>query len=70
MHRCGYVHRDISVTNVLKVGDAVKLADLEYVKKYSETDQHRVRTVSQVDLSTKQVDVTGPAVRQTCTLYR
>ena len=56
MHRCGYVHRDISVTNVLKVGDAVKLADLEYVKKYSETDQHRVRTVSQVDLSTKQVD--------------
>ncbi len=30
MHKCGWVHRDVSVGNILIFDDIAKVADLEY----------------------------------------
>ncbi len=46
MHECGWVHRDISITNILVDEQGIaKLADLEYAKRMDDTKSHRVRTV-------------------------
>ncbi|GJE95060.1 hypothetical protein PsYK624_112390 [Phanerochaete sordida] len=45
LHRYGWVHRDISYGNVLRVKEYTKITDIEYAKEVSETSTHRgVRT--------------------------
>ena len=55
MHCLGYVHRDLSASNILLVKGGLrivaKLLDLEYAKFYSETFSHDVRTVRDPFLS-------------------
>ena len=53
MHLAGWVHRDVSVTNVIWVEDKVnpgnftgKLMDFEYAKKTDSNISHEIRTVS------------------------
>lgn len=43
-HQCGWVHRDISVGNVLLVGQEGKITDVEYAKRVSDNKTHGVRT--------------------------
>ncbi|KIP06180.1 hypothetical protein PHLGIDRAFT_469946 [Phlebiopsis gigantea 11061_1 CR5-6] len=40
LHRCGWVHRDISVGNILVVNGRGKLTDVEYAKKESKVTSH------------------------------
>ncbi|KIP01566.1 hypothetical protein PHLGIDRAFT_131208 [Phlebiopsis gigantea 11061_1 CR5-6] len=40
LHRCGWVHRDISVGNILVVNGRGKLTDVEYAKKESNMEAH------------------------------
>ncbi|KAF7790467.1 hypothetical protein EIP86_001422 [Pleurotus ostreatoroseus] len=49
MHAAGWVHRDISVNNIIWVKGQAKLADLEYAKRQHENPQtrHELRTASQ-----------------------
>ncbi|KAJ3552851.1 hypothetical protein NM688_g3934 [Phlebia brevispora] len=44
LHASGWVHRDISSTNILIVGDQTKLTDFEYAKKIGDTTVHNVRS--------------------------
>ncbi|EKM48469.1 uncharacterized protein PHACADRAFT_77345, partial [Phanerochaete carnosa HHB-10118-sp] len=44
LHSCGWVHRDISVGNILIVDDVAKLADLEYAKAETDRRTHDLRT--------------------------
>ncbi|EKM53990.1 uncharacterized protein PHACADRAFT_122666 [Phanerochaete carnosa HHB-10118-sp] len=44
LHQCGWVHRDVSVGNVLIVDDGGILADVEYAKHESDDRSHEVRT--------------------------
>ncbi len=46
MHECGWVHRDISITNILVDDQGLaKLADVEYAKRIDDLNSHSVRTV-------------------------
>lgn len=45
MHDCGWVHRDVSLGNILLVDGVAKIADLEYAKKENDFLRHGVRTV-------------------------
>ena len=46
MHECGWVHRDISMGNLLVVNDMPKIADLEYAKRVNDDSKvHQARTV-------------------------
>ena len=49
-----WVHRDISITNILRVtvGDSAitKMIDVEYAKKWNDEYIHNIRTVSHVPL--------------------
>ncbi|KAJ3555679.1 hypothetical protein NM688_g2445 [Phlebia brevispora] len=40
LHECGWVHRDISLGNILLHGDVVKIADLEYAEKIVRLREH------------------------------
>ena len=40
LHKCGWVHGDISVGNLLMYGTEVKIIDLEYTQRYSEIGEH------------------------------
>ena len=51
LHRAGWVHRDISVGNILVVDGVGKLSDLEYAKKEGDPGHSGVRTVSNMFLS-------------------
>ncbi|KAF7795042.1 hypothetical protein EIP86_006186 [Pleurotus ostreatoroseus] len=44
LHKAGWVHRDISSTNILVVNGMAKLADLEYAKKHDAKTCHPVRS--------------------------
>ncbi|GJE95027.1 hypothetical protein PsYK624_112060 [Phanerochaete sordida] len=44
LHKCGWVHRDISAGNVLIVDGVAKLADVEYAKRETDDTTHSVRT--------------------------
>ncbi|CCL98316.1 uncharacterized protein FIBRA_00310 [Fibroporia radiculosa] len=44
LHEAGWVHRDISLGNVLERDGVVKLADFEYAKRLDGTSQHEIRT--------------------------
>lgn len=46
MHKCGWVHRDISIGNVLVANGIGVLADVEFAKSEGASVQHSVRTVS------------------------
>lgn len=46
MRKRGWLHRDISVGNILVVGDQVIIADVEYAKHRDDDSRHEVRTVS------------------------
>jgi serine/threonine protein kinase len=48
LSQLGYVHRDISAGNILYVGGVGKLSDLEFLKEFTTTDVHEVRTVRTV----------------------
>ena len=45
VHKCGWVHRDISSGNILLVDGVVKIADLEYAKKMDDETSHTGRSV-------------------------
>jgi serine/threonine protein kinase len=45
MHKLGWVHRDVSIGNILSYNGEAKLCDLEYAKKNGDTKTHNVRTV-------------------------
>ncbi|KIP06415.1 hypothetical protein PHLGIDRAFT_118969, partial [Phlebiopsis gigantea 11061_1 CR5-6] len=44
MHMCGWVHRDISIGNILVANDMGILADVEFAKSETATRQHSIRT--------------------------
>ncbi|KAI0084508.1 hypothetical protein BDY19DRAFT_1060215 [Irpex rosettiformis] len=44
MHKSGWVHRDISSGNILVVDGVVKISDLEYAKKMSDSTSHSERS--------------------------
>ncbi|KAF8841825.1 hypothetical protein BDN67DRAFT_1010350 [Paxillus ammoniavirescens] len=44
MHTAGWVHRDISVGNVLRHGNRGLITDLEYAKRTDSNQKHEVRT--------------------------
>ncbi|KIJ06645.1 hypothetical protein PAXINDRAFT_121498 [Paxillus involutus ATCC 200175] len=44
LHLAGWVHRDISVGNVLRHGNRGLIADLEYAKRTDSNQSHEVRT--------------------------
>ncbi|KIJ10691.1 hypothetical protein PAXINDRAFT_101953 [Paxillus involutus ATCC 200175] len=44
LHLAGWVHRDISVGNVLRHGNQGLIADLEYAKRTDSNQSHEVRT--------------------------
>jgi len=46
LHSVGWVHRDISPGNIMRIGGSVKLGDLEYAKKLGSDRTHEFRTVS------------------------
>ena len=46
LHEIGWVHRDISPGNLMRIGGLVKLADLEYAKRLGSDKTHDFRTVS------------------------
>jgi len=46
LHKSGWVHRDISPGNLMRIGGSVKLADLEYAKRLDSDKTHDFRTVS------------------------
>ena len=51
LHECGWVHRDISIGNILVVDDGAKIADLEYAKRVDDdSPMHQGRTVRIVTL--------------------
>ena len=50
LHEHGFVHRDISTSNILLVNGVAKLADLEYVKHEGETTEHNIRTVGDLTM--------------------
>jgi hypothetical protein len=45
LHKSGFVHRDFSVGNVIRVGGVGKLGDFEYAKRIDSDISHDVRTV-------------------------
>lgn len=45
MHKCGWVHRDISSGNILIVDGIVKIGDLEYAKRLDDDTSHAGRSV-------------------------
>ena len=45
MHKCGWVHRDISSGNILIVDGVVKIGDLEYAKRMDDDTSHAGRSV-------------------------
>ncbi len=45
MHVSGWVHRDVSATNILVVNDRAKIGDLEYAKREKQDAHHNIRTV-------------------------
>ncbi|KAG6327335.1 hypothetical protein ID866_11754 [Astraeus odoratus] len=44
LHDAGWIHRDISPGNLLRIGNSVKISDLEYAKRLDSKDSHEVRT--------------------------
>ncbi|KAJ3555680.1 hypothetical protein NM688_g2447 [Phlebia brevispora] len=46
MHTNGWVHRDISTTNILIVDGHAKLGDFEYAKRCDKEDAHKIRTAN------------------------
>ncbi|KAG2129418.1 uncharacterized protein EDB93DRAFT_1182709 [Suillus bovinus] len=44
LHKSGFVHRDFSVGNVIRVGGVGKLGDFEYAKRIDSNISHDVRT--------------------------
>lgn len=46
LHSINWVHRDISLGNILRIGNQGKIADLEYAKRMGSEQSHEVRTVS------------------------
>ena len=51
MHKYGWVHRDISLGNILAVDGVVKISDLEYAKKVEDETSHNDRCVCLAPLS-------------------
>ena len=45
--KLGWVHRDVSIGNILWHNDDGKLADLEYAKRVGYTTSHDLRTASE-----------------------
>jgi serine/threonine-protein kinase RIO1 len=46
LRKLGWVHRDVSVRNILWFNNTSKLMDLEYAKRVGDTTSHETRTVS------------------------
>ncbi|THH06436.1 hypothetical protein EW146_g9612 [Bondarzewia mesenterica] len=44
IHQCGWVHRDISIGNILVLNSRAKISDLEYAKKVEHDRTHDIRT--------------------------
>jgi serine/threonine protein kinase len=45
MHVHNYVHRDVSLGNIISYKDCCKIADLEYAKEVGTGSGHKERTV-------------------------
>ncbi|KAF8880260.1 hypothetical protein BD779DRAFT_1803020 [Infundibulicybe gibba] len=56
LHRLGYVHRDISLGNVLLYDGGGRLSDLEYCRSSSEPDRHDAQTGTP-DFMSVEVDI-------------
>jgi serine/threonine protein kinase len=46
LRKLGWVHRDVSIGNILSYEGEAKLADLEYAKRVGEVKSHEMRTAS------------------------
>src|SRR5712672_3089707 len=59
MRKLGWVHRDVSIGNILSCGGHAKLTDLEYAKKMGDSESHEMRTASEshITLSGKSLIV-------------
>ncbi|KAG6327945.1 hypothetical protein ID866_11144 [Astraeus odoratus] len=44
LHDAGWIHRDVSPGNLLRIGNSVKIADLEYAKRLDSAESHEIRT--------------------------
>ncbi|KIP02045.1 hypothetical protein PHLGIDRAFT_79694, partial [Phlebiopsis gigantea 11061_1 CR5-6] len=53
LHASGYVHRDISVGNILIVNGKGKLGDVEYAKAENDDSSHDIRTGTAFFMSTE-----------------
>jgi serine/threonine protein kinase len=51
MRKLGWVHRNVSVGNILLCKEGAKLADLEYAKKAGDVKSHEMRTASRSPLT-------------------
>ena len=40
LHRCGWVHGDVSANNILLHNGVTKISDLEFAKKHDELSEH------------------------------
>ena len=47
LRKLGWVHRDVSIGNILSYDGHAKLADLEYAKKMGDLKSHEMRTASE-----------------------
>jgi len=47
LRKLGWVHRDVSIGNILSHDGHAKLADLEYAKKIGDLKSHEMRTASE-----------------------
>ena len=50
MRKLGWVHRDVSIGNILSYDGHAKLADLEYAKKMGDLKSNEMRTASNLPL--------------------
>ena len=45
LHKCGWIHGDVSIGNILLHDGGTKLADMEYAQEWRKCEEHR-RAVS------------------------
>ena len=51
LRKLGWVHRDVSIGNILEYEGGAKLADLEYAKRVGDLKRHEMRTASASSIS-------------------
>jgi serine/threonine protein kinase len=51
LRKLGWVHRDVSVGNILSYKGEAKLADLEYAKRVGDGKSHEMRTASRSSMN-------------------